>query len=76
MTATRGERAARRLDTLLTRERELWASGLECVASFAASSQRKFAVSLARDLPVSVSSRLAIATALSQSFSCWKISSR
>ena len=32
MTATRGGRAARRLDTLLTRERDLWASGLECVA--------------------------------------------
>ncbi len=32
MTVTRGERAARRLDTLLTRERELWASGLERIA--------------------------------------------
>ena len=32
MTVTRVERAARRLDTLLTRERELWASGLERIA--------------------------------------------
>ena len=32
MTVTRGERAARRLDTLLTRERELWASGLVRIA--------------------------------------------
>ena len=32
MTVTRAERAARRLDTLLTRERELWASGLLRIA--------------------------------------------
>lgn len=32
MTVTRVERAARRLDTLLTRERELWASGLSRIA--------------------------------------------
>jgi len=32
VTVTRAERAARRLDTLLTRERELWASGLLRIA--------------------------------------------
>lgn len=32
MTVTRGERAAKRLETLLTRERELWASGLVRIA--------------------------------------------
>jgi len=32
VTVTRGERAARRLETLLTRERELWASGFLRIA--------------------------------------------
>jgi ribonuclease HII len=32
VTVTRGERAAKRLETLLTRERELWASGLVRIA--------------------------------------------